>query len=119
MRRYLLLLLLPSVAWPQASNSTMRGAVRDTASAVIPAATVRLSNTATNVSRATQTNEAGLFVFPGVIPGPYRLVAEFTGMQTFEGTLTVHTQQDVTLDVVLQVAQAATTVEVQDVTPML
>src|SRR5262249_28022813 len=37
----------------------------------------------------------------------------------FEATLTVQTQQDASVDVTLRVAQAATNVEVQDVTPLL
>ena len=40
-------------------------------------------------------------------------------MQKFEGQLTVLTGQEVSIDVVLHVATAATTVEVRDVTPLL
>src|SRR5258707_432179 len=81
-------------ALPQASNSTVRGAVVDSQSAVIPGAKVTLVNTATNVSRESLTNGAGLYVFPGVTPGPYRVKVDFSGMQPFEGTLTVQVQQD-------------------------
>ena len=81
-------LLFPATAFPQASSSTVRGTVRDQVQAVIPTAKVTLVNTATNATRETLTNEAGLYVFPGVIPGPYRLTAEFAGMQRFEGALT-------------------------------
>ena len=123
-RRFALLVLvvalfLPATAWPQASSSTVRGTVTDQAQAVVPKATVTLTNTATSVARTTTTNEAGLYVFPGVTPGPYHVTVEFPGMQRFEGALTVQVQQDATVDVVLHVAQAATTVEVQDVTPMV
>ena len=84
MRAIAFMLLLSSIAaWPQASNSTVRGTVTDQAHAVIPSASVTLTNTATNISRSTVTNEAGLYVFPGVTPGPYRLTAEFRGMQRF------------------------------------
>ncbi|MGH9720559.1 MAG: carboxypeptidase regulatory-like domain-containing protein, partial [Bryobacteraceae bacterium] len=111
--------VLPSTAWPQGGNSTVRGSVRDQAQAAIPVATVTLTNANTNVARATQSNEVGIFVFPGVIPGSYRIVGEFPGMQRFEGKLTVQTAQEMTIDIVLQVAQAATSVEVLDVTPLL
>jgi hypothetical protein len=111
--------LVPSLVWSQAGNSTVRGSVRDQAQAVIPGATITLTNTNTNVARTGQSNEAGIYVFPNVIPGSYRLVAEFPGMQRFEGALTVQTGQDPTVDIVLQVAQAVTTVEVQDVTPLV
>ena len=106
-------------AWPQASNSTVRGAVHDQAAAIIPKAVVKLTNTATGIDRSTVTNESGLYVFPGVTPGSYRISAEFPGMQRFEGALTVQVQQDVVVDMVLNISQSVTTVDVQDVTPMV
>lgn len=113
-------LLMPAKVWSQASSSTVRGTVRDQIQAIIPAAKVTLLNTATNVTREIQTNDAGLYVFPGVTPGSYRLTVEYAGMQRFEGALTVQVQQDATVDVSLQVAQTAvTSVDVQDVTPLV
>src|SRR5512134_2573234 len=69
----LLALLSLTAAWPQASTSTIRGTVRDQGQAVAPKATITLTNTATNVARTTESNEAGGYVFPNSIPGPYRL----------------------------------------------
>ena len=94
-------------AWPQASTSVVRGSVRDATEAVIPSAVVTLTGAATNVERKTTTNAAGLFVFPGVAPGPYRIVVESPGMQRFEGALTVQVQVDAEVDAVLKVGQTA------------
>ncbi|MGH9721716.1 MAG: carboxypeptidase-like regulatory domain-containing protein [Bryobacteraceae bacterium] len=113
------LFILTVQVWGQASSSTVRGTVYDSANAVVPKANVTLTNTATNVARTTTTNDAGIYVFPGVIPGPHLVVIEFAGMQKFEGNLTVRTQQDAVVDAVLQVGQTATRVEVQDVTPLV
>jgi len=113
----ILFLFVAGTAWPQVSSSTVRGTVRDSSQAVIPSATVTLLNTGTNGSRETRTNEVGIYVFPGVIAGSYRITAEAPGLQKFEGTLTV--QQDATVDAVLAPAQTATTVVVMDVTPMV
>ena len=63
------LLLATPAAWPQASSTTVRGTVHDQAQAVVSQASVKLTNTATNVVHTTKTNEAGLYVFPGLIPG--------------------------------------------------
>src|SRR5439155_7367429 len=71
------------------------------------------------VARNTSTNESGVYVFPGVVPGPYHIAVDFPGMQKFEANLTVQVQQDPSVDVVLQVGQATAQVEVQDVTPMV
>src|SRR5882724_6674770 len=111
--------LVAPAAWPQGGNSTVRGSVRDQAQAAIPAATVTLTNVNTNLVRTSQTNDAGIYSFPGVIPGSYRLVGEFAGMQKFEGTLTVQTASDASVDIILHVAQATANVDVKDVTPIL
>src|SRR5262249_1542826 len=111
--------LLPAVAWPQASSSTLRGTVLDPAQAVIPSADVTLTNIATKTVRETKTNEAGAYVFPGVIPGEYILTVTSPGMQKFEGKLTVRLQQDAVVDAVLKIGETMTTVDVQDVTSLV
>jgi hypothetical protein len=106
-------------AWPQASTATVDGTVRDQSGAVIPNAPVVVRNTATNVSSNTTTNEAGFYVFPGVIPGPYRLSVEVPGMQKYDGAFTVQAAQSVVIDPIVAVAQATSTVQVVDVTPVV
>src|SRR5215813_4543094 len=122
--KHLFRILLISLAtwvplWPQASSSTVRGSVRDATDAVIPNASVTLTGTATNVERKTATNANGLFVFPGVVPGPYRIVVEMAGMQRYEATLTVNVQVDAEINAVLQIGSATTRIEVQEVTPLI
>lgn len=114
-----LFLLTAGIAWPQAGVSTVRGVVRDQSQAVVPAATVTLFNTETNAKRTTQSNNVGIFAFPGVIPGHYRITMESAGLQKFEATLTVSVQQDAEVEGVLQLAQTSTQVEVRDVTQMV
>jgi carboxypeptidase family protein len=60
----ILALCAAPAAWPQGSNSTVRGIVRDQAQAVIPGAVLTLTNTATNVARSSTTNDSGLYAFP-------------------------------------------------------
>src|SRR5689334_21203527 len=112
----LTMVLAVPCAWPQASTATASGTVRDQSSAVVPGASVTLTNTSTNVVSRTKTNETGFYVFPGINPGPYSLTVEATGMQKFEGTLTVQVQQSAVVDVTLKVGQTATAVSVEDVT---
>jgi hypothetical protein len=111
-------LVVPS-AWPQASTATSSGTVHDESGAVVPNASVTLTNTATNVALRGKSNDIGFYFFPGIIPGPYTLIVEAPGMQKFEGSMTVQTQQSAVVDVVLKVGQTTTAVSVQDVTPML
>src|SRR5262245_35386366 len=113
------LMLAAMPAWPQASSTTVRGTVRDQAQAVVPKASVTLTNTATNVARNTTTNEAGLYVFPGVFPGPHQLTVDSAGMQRYQANLMVQVQQDANIDIVMQLGQTVTQVEVKDVTPLV
>src|SRR5262245_53269980 len=99
----LLVVLSATFACGQTSSSTWGGSVRDSQQAMLPGASVKLLNMATNVARETQTNDAGLYVFPGVIPGAYRISVTFPGLQPFEGALTVQVQQDASVDVIMQV----------------
>src|ERR1051326_4972172 len=98
--RFLLVLVVClAPAWTQSSNGSVRGTVLDSSQAVIPNVTVALTNTTTGVELKTITNDAGLYVFPSVIPGPYRLESEAPGMRKFEASVTVQVQQSATIDI--------------------
>jgi hypothetical protein len=114
-----LCLLLGLPAWPQASTGAVRGTVSDPSGAFIPNATVTLTNTGTNVSQKTMTNDAGYYLFPGVIPGPYRLAAEARGMQKFEGEFTLQVQQDADINVPMKVGQTSATVVVEAISTLV
>ncbi|MEK7405794.1 MAG: TonB-dependent receptor, partial [Acidobacteriota bacterium] len=107
------------LSWAQTSTGAVSGTVLDQSGAVIPNAPVALTNTSTNVSRRTVTNEVGRYVYPAVVPGPYRLKIEAGGMQTFEASLTVPVQQSVVVDAILRPAQTTTAVEVRAVNPLI
>jgi len=70
-------------------------------------------------SSRTTVNQAGLYFFTAIVPGQYRLVVESSGMQKFDGALTVQVQQSAVVDAVLKVGQTATEVSIEDVTPQL
>jgi hypothetical protein len=86
---------------------------------VIPGAAVALTNTNTNITSKTTSTDVGFYIFPSTLPGPYRLVVEASGMQKFEGALTVQVQQNAVVDVALKVGQTTTEISVLDVTPLL
>ena len=111
--------VLAPAAWPQASTATVSGTVRDQTGAVIPTATVTLTNSATNGTTKTKANETGFYLVLGLVPGPYVLSAEAAGMQKFEGTLTVEVAQSAVVDVTMKIGQTTTEVAVQDVTPLM
>src|SRR5713101_8241504 len=57
------------------------GEVKDQSGAVAPNASVTATNTATNASRTTRSNEAGIYSFPALLPGPYQIKVEAPGFQ--------------------------------------
>ena len=65
----MMIILVAGNAWPHGGNSTVRGSIRDQAQAAIPIITVTLTNVNANVAITMESNDAGLFAFPGVIPG--------------------------------------------------
>src|ERR1051326_296443 len=89
------------------------GRVTDPSGAVIPGASVTLTNVNTSAVRNVVTTEAGAYTFPSIAPGSYRLRTELPGFKTaVSEPFDVQVQQVVRLDVVLQVGQVSETVEV-------
>lgn len=118
-RSLVLAALAPLMAWSQASTSTVSGTVHDQAEAVVPNAAVALTNADTNLRFETRTNEVGFYLFPGIIPGRYKLEATSPGMEKYEGTVLVQVSQTVRVDPVLKAGSTNTTVTVTDVTPLV
>src|SRR5258708_39880652 len=58
------------------------GETRDSTGAVISAVTVSATNNGTNAVRTAITNDAGVYSFPSLPPGTYKLRAEKPGFNT-------------------------------------
>lgn len=70
----------------QALYGSITGAVSDPSGAVIPGASVLLTNTGTNQTREIPTNADGIFSFPNVATGVYKVSVTAPGFQTFAQT---------------------------------
>ena len=57
------------------------GTVTDASRAIIPGVSVSTENTQTGVSNTTITKEAGVYNFPSLQPGVYRVTAELPGFK--------------------------------------
>src|SRR5215831_14975830 len=89
------------------------GRVTDPSGAVIPGASVALTNVNTNAVRTVVSTEAGTYTFASVAPGFYRMRTELPGFKAAASEqFEVQVQQVVRLDVTLQVGQVSETVEV-------
>ncbi len=71
-------MVLVSVAQAQSQNGEVHGTVTDPTGALVPAATVVLSNAA-GFSKSVTSGQNGTFAFSGVAPGSYSLAVSAAG----------------------------------------
>jgi hypothetical protein len=109
----------PRLALAQVDRATLTGTITDTAGAVVPGATVTLTNTSTNVSSQQQTTETGAYQFVNLIPGPYQVLVELTGFKKSSQTVTLEVGQRARLDLSLAVGEFTETVSVVEATRLL
>lgn len=64
-----------------AQQASMSGFVLDPAGAPISGANVSVTNAATGLSTNVSTNGSGLFVFPSISPGTYKITVESPGFE--------------------------------------
>jgi hypothetical protein len=104
----------------QTSRGTVTGLVTDAQKAAVPNAIVELTGLATNVSRMTETNEAGLYRFEAVDPGEYKLTVKAPGFRGFSSPLVIVSAARVsTQDAALEVGDVQQTIEVTDAAVLL
>ncbi|HZD44924.1 MAG TPA: carboxypeptidase-like regulatory domain-containing protein, partial [Acidobacteriaceae bacterium] len=115
-----LLFLVTSTALCQLTTADILGTVTDASGAVVPNATVTLTNLGTNVTRVAQTGGSGDYTFTLLPVGHYSIAVKATGFQaTITKDLSVEAGDRARNDVHLQAGSTATTVEVQATTPLL
>jgi hypothetical protein len=66
----------------QTTNATLSGTVVDPQNAVVPNARISAENIATGIMQTVTTNEAGIYLFPSIPSGTYRLTGEAPGFRT-------------------------------------
>jgi len=109
-------LLLGTQGWRRfatAGMGSLNGAVTDLSNALIPRVTVRAVNTFTGSVFTAVTNERGVYTFPGITAGTYRMNASLPGYQM--GTVTslrVPFNSSVRQDLRLQIAPVMEMVEI-------
>ena len=96
-----------------ASTAIVLGTVTDPGGAVVPDATVALTNPATNESKTVTTNSVGQYVFPNVAPGTYTLKISKAGFATTTfSNIQFDVSKSYTYDAKLEVSSGKETVEV-------
>src|SRR3989454_7652218 len=115
----LFVLLLGTVSVLAQTQAVISGVIRDGSGAVIPGATITVTNPATNFVRSAVSNEAGVYSFPALQPGGYNIKVELPGFRTITGNVELQVQQSARQDFTLQVGQVSETVEVSSTADLL
>jgi hypothetical protein len=101
-------------AYGQSTFGTVLGTIKDPSGSVVPKAIVQLTNTGTGATHTSVTNSNGDYQFVNVDVGNYKLGIEATGFHKSEfDAFDLSARETKRLDVNLEVASQATTVNVE------
>ena len=97
---------------PSDSGSIISGIVKDTTGGVVPGATVKVVNEASNVSVDATTDATGSYRFEALVPGSYRVETSLDGFETAERRISLQAGQTTANDVTLSPARFSQSVVV-------
>jgi hypothetical protein len=109
----LLTFLCVTSAWAQ-ENAELKGTVTDPSGAVVPNATITITNTATGEIKTVNSNGAGLFDFPNLQHGTYNMKAEAKGFNASQTNgIVMNVAATVAQNVTLAIGTGVQTVTVE------
>ena len=101
----------------QEARGTLQGKVSDASGAVVPGATVEITNIATGVTTPTTSNEEGNYRVPFLNPGTYRVAVTLDGFSKFVSqNVELHVAEVLILDATLQPGRLTDEITVSAVT---
>ena len=116
----LVLLLLALPASGQISTAQLSGKVTDTSNAVLPGATVTVTQTDTGAVRSVVTDADGSYIVSNLSPGPYRLEVALQGFRTYAQTgIVLQVAATPTINVSLALGNLQETITVQAEAPLV
>ena len=118
---FVCILLLPSTLLAQASyQAQLRGVVSDATGAVLPNATVTITEAGTNLSQKVTTGHSGDYIVRALRPSTYLVKVSAAGFQTVEQKdVVLAVGQETSLNFTLRPAGTSTTVQVTEAAPLL
>jgi hypothetical protein len=109
----LCLVLSPLVFGQTSGTGALSGTVKDASGAVVPNATVTITDRGTNQTRTATTGSDGAYKFGFLPPGDYSLSVEATGFKSaMVGSLTITVTETAVVDETLQVGAQSQQIEV-------
>jgi hypothetical protein len=113
--------IFPARAFAQGeTTSAIVGEVADATGAVVPGATITITNQETGLKRSAKVDDAGRFNFPQLKPGTYSVKVEAQGFQPKQNDNVVSgLGQKQTVNFTLNVAQSNESIEVSAEAPLI
>src|SRR5712692_9749576 len=104
----------------QSTYGTLLGTVRDATGAVVPQASIAVTEVTTNISKTGVANERGDYEIPNLLPGTYEITISGSGFKKFirRGIL-LEPRAEVRVDAALEVGGTKTIVEVIAAAPVI
>ncbi len=107
-------LFLSSCLFAQSgSSSAVNGTVADQSGAVVPNATVEISNPVSGFKRTTTTDNSGKFSIPNVPYNPYHLAVNGSGFKPYTQDLDLRSAVPLNLKIALQIEGSSESVTVE------
>ena len=121
-RGILFLLLVTGISvtvFAQTDSARLTGTITDSAGAVVPGASISVTNLGTQRAVEVKSDTVGNYTVTALPPATYRVDVKQPGFKTFVQTITLQTQQVAVLNPVLEVGQVAETVTVTTDVPLV
>lgn len=115
----MLVVALAGVTRAQVTTGTISGTVTDPNGAVVPGASVKATNMATNLTRESSSDSDGHFSFTLLPPGRYRVDVTAQGFQAYQAETVVNITQTTSVDATLSVTGTAANVLIAAEAPIL
>jgi Carboxypeptidase regulatory-like domain/TonB dependent receptor-like, beta-barrel len=102
------------------TGADLDGTVTDESGAVLPGATITVTNLDTNLARTVVTGEDGRFIAPALPPGRYRITAELASFAVASREdVALQLGQSVAMEFILKLAQTEEVVTVEGQSPLV
>ncbi|MFL6304867.1 MAG: TonB-dependent receptor domain-containing protein [Candidatus Sulfotelmatobacter sp.] len=101
-------------------TAQIRGVVKDASGAMVPQATITITNNGTGISTTAHTDNNGMYILTGLRPAVYTIRAEGPGFRASEqNNVVLQVDQQTSIDFTLHPLGVITTVEVTEAAPLL